>query len=697
MKAIDERFPKIINGNTQFVIPVFQRDYSWTEPQCEQLWKDIMQASANGSDSGHFLGSIVYAEAGDNAAGFTRWLLIDGQQRLTTLVLILTALRDHIRESGWVGGENDPTPERIDAYFLKNTLEAGSRSKKLVLRRHDNAALADLIDGKRPADEVAERILDNYDLFREKLEGVDPARVYQGVARLVIVDVKLHATDDPQLVFESLNSTGVDLTQADLIRNFILMRLDEAEQTRLYESYWSRIESLFRGSERTFDAFARDFLALKTRATKQEKASEIYSAFRGFFRGWVEEKGSLEEALGEMLRFARYYAAFTSGEGAPGTLREPLARLRRLVDVPAVLVMRLYAAFDEAGALSDSEFAESLRLLESFVLRRAICGLNTRNYWQVFANIAYRISDERPLEDLKVALARQHDSYRFPTDEEFRSALESRDLYGLRVSRHLLEGLENYGSNEPSDTGSYSIEHIMPQNENLPAAWREMLGDDWHRVQEEWLHRLGNLTLTGYNSTYSDSPFEEKKSIPGGFAESSVRLNRFVRERDAWTEDAIRERTQKLAERSVGLWPKLQVSKEAIDAAKLRDLQELAARRDVTKVRMSATASDLFGALRDRIHALDGNVLEVAETRSVSYHSPQFFMEVLPRKRQLKLLLPLEFHEIEDPHGLAEDTTKRNFFFYAQHEGGVALTVGSPEDIDHALPIVQQSMSLATV
>ena len=192
MKAVDRPFTSIINGTTQFMIPVFQRDYTWqAEPQCAQLWRDVLRAARTGGETGHFLGAIVYVATGDSLAGFTRWLLIDGQQRLTTLTLLLAALRDHILDTGWTGGEDDPTPRRIDAYFLKNLQEEGDRQQKLVLRRHDQAALRALVDGKECPQEASERIRENYKYCREQLSGANPAEVYRGVVRLVIVDVGL--------------------------------------------------------------------------------------------------------------------------------------------------------------------------------------------------------------------------------------------------------------------------------------------------------------------------------------------------------------------------------------------------------------------------------------------------------------------------------------------------------------------------
>jgi predicted transport protein len=696
MKAIDRPFTKIINGTTQFVIPVFQRDYSWSEAQCDQLWRDVLRIASEPGDRGHFLGSLVYVSTGDSSAGFTRWLLIDGQQRLTTLTLLLTALRDHIKASDWTGSPDGPTAKRIDAYFLKNVQEEGGRLHKLVLRRHDEGTLDALLEGTEYPGEVSERIRENYDFFREKLQGEDPEIVYRGVGRLIVVDVTLdRGIDDPQLIFESLNSTGLDLSQSDLIRNFILMRLPEREQTRLYETYWSKIENLFRGSERTFDAFVRDYVALRTQVSKQEKADEIYFAFRREFGSVGSDFGKLDHFLKELLRFARYHAAFSIGTEAPVEFRASLAKLRHLVDVPATLVMRLFQCFDAHRTLTAGEFAQALSLMESYVFRRAICGEQTRGYWLIFASLAYRISTERPLESLQVGLARLPETYRFPTDEEFRRALEERDIYSKRVCFDLLDRLENEGSREPSDTSTYSIEHIMPQNEKVPIEWRQMLGDDWQRVHQEWLHRLGNLTLTAYNSTYSDRPFEEKKSVAGGFSESSVRLNKYVREQPVWTVEQIKTRGAALAKRALTIWPQLVVDKKAIEQARETEMRERAERRDAGKVPMSAVARELFDVLRERVRALDTGIIELAEQRSVSYHGPTFFMEVLPRKNYIGLLLPLDFNEVEDANGMAQDVSRWKFIVNAQYDGGVYVDIVNQGDIERAMPLIHQAREVA--
>jgi predicted transport protein len=314
----------------------------------------------------------------------------------------------------------------------------------------------------------------------------------------------------------------------------------------------------------------------------------------------------------------------------------------------------------------------------------------------VFANLTYQISDESPLADLEVGIARLRDAYRFPTDADFRRELLGRDIYALRVCSYLLDRLENHGSREPTDTSNYTIEHILPQNERLPEPWQRMLGPEWKTVQKTWVHRLGNLTLTGYNSTYSDRPFDEKKTISGGFEQSSVRLNKFVREQPKWTTDEIEKRGHVLADRALQIWPVLQVDPALVEKAKQAELRELAQRRDVAKVPMSTPARALFEQLREQIKQIDPAILELAEVKSVSYHGPGFFMEVLPRKQRLSLLLPLDHAEIDDPHGLAQDATEWKFVVNAKHEGGVLLRISDADQIDHAMPIIRQAFVMVS-
>ena len=662
-----------------------------------QLWEDVLSIAKDTGSRGHFLGSIVYISTGDSAAGFTRWQLIDGQQRVTTIMLMLIALRDHIRESVWKGSDTGPTARRIDAYFLKNDQEEGERRYKLVLRRDDQETLRALLDGPTPESNDLSNIMVNYEFFRDKLKNnVDPEVVYIGVSRLVVVDVTLErGIDDPQLIFESLNSTGLDLSESDLIRNFVLMRLPERDQSRLYQLYWHKIESLFKNTEKTFDSFIRDYLALKTSAAKQVRARDLYASFRKLFPELGNDAIAVGAVLKDLLEFAGYHAAFSVGKGGPEKLQDPLKRLRMLVDVPSVLIVRLLERHGN-NKMSDGQLEEAILLIESYVFRRAVCSKQTRGYWQIFANLAYRIGDKDPLSDLEVGLASLGEIYSFPGDDEFIVALETDDIYTKRFCFDLLERLENYDTKEITDVHSYTIEHVMPQNERLSNGWKKMLGAKWRDVQREWVHRLGNLTLTGYNSTYSDREFVEKKTIPKGFAESAVRLNKYIREQKSWTAIQMEKRGKLLARRCLSIWAPLVVDEKLEQlraAAQEREMRELAGKGDPSKLPMSGSARELFDMVRSRVEKIDKEVIQVVGNKSISYYNPQFFMELIPRKKGITLLLALDFNELDDPNDIARDAAQLKFLVNAEHDGGVFIRINTGELVQHAIPFIREAIT----
>ena len=291
------------------------------------------------------------------------------------------------------------------------------------------------------------------------------------------------------MVFESMNSTGIDLRQSDLVRNYLLMGLDESEQTRLYADYWSKIESLFQASANAFDSFLRDYVALEKKLTQQILTDRVYDEFKKYWR--PGDGKPLEELLQDMVQVARRYASFLGiGPMQQVRLSEAMSHMRALNTTQALLVMRLYDCH-ERGQLSQDEFISAVKLVESYLLRRAVLGLQTRGYWSVFATVAHSIGSQSAFDSFQVALARLRDNYRFPTNEEFERELEERDLYSLRVCKHVLHRLENAGSKEPSPVQDYSIEHIMPKEVTSVPEWQEMLGEDWEEIHGTWLHPLG--------------------------------------------------------------------------------------------------------------------------------------------------------------------------------------------------------------
>ena len=649
MNAQDLPFAQLLDGAKQFIVPIFQRDYSWGTRHCLQLWNDVLRAGGDANVKGHFLGSVVYVAAEENTAGITRWLLIDGQQRLTTLSLLLAALRDALGAAD-EADDDLPSVDEIDDYFLRNRHGKGDRRNKLLLRRADNETLTALIEKKEKPTSASGRIVENFEFFVERVKDADLPTVYRGIKKLIIVDVGLtRGQDDPQMIFESLNSTGLDLTQADLIRNFVLMRQDEALQTELYLEYWQPIEIAFGARYRThFDWFVRDFLTLQIRPSTTLRADEIYKQFRSYFQGGTMDASGI---LSSLKRFGRYYVAFSLGQEENPKLKEPFRRLRVLVEVATPVVLQLYECFAHLKTLSLDEFVEAIELLESYVFRRSVCGMQTRSLGQMFASIAYRIAPERPLLSLKVALYRQGKKRRFPMDAEFREALETRDVYDMRQCHYLLDRLEN-DSKEKIDTSSFTIEHIMPQNESLVADWQAMLGPDWKAIQEVWLHRLGNVTLTGYNAEYSDRSFADKKTIPDGFSDSPLRLNKFVRESERWTPVEMEERGKQLASKAVGVWPSLSVDMSAVKKAELEERRAWAARYKIENLECDDWARTLLDQLRPQILALGTDVVELCGPKSITFRVYDFFVEVIPRKYRLLLLLNLDFADCNDPSGI---------------------------------------------
>ena len=699
MQAIDRQFSQIIQGNKQFIIPVFQRDYVWGEEQWQQMWDDIMHAS-NRDDGWHFLGSFVYVDDSVGAA-FSSWLVIDGQQRLTTLILLLIALRDYIRETLWEGKdpENDPTPEKIDAYFLKNEHETGNRNYRLALRRYDDATLRALIDAKDHSnvENKSEPIVNAYDKFKQLLKSADPSEIYQGIARLNIVDVKLtRGIDNPQNVFESLNSTGVDLTLGDLVRNYLLMGLPEAYQTQLYNDYWSKLENDFREARTVPDSFLRDYIALKQGATTQTREDKVYDEFKQFWPSSdIESTGKLLE---DMVRFSRYYVSFLRPSLIPQkSLAEPMTNVRSggVGNAHGMLIMRLYDCY-ERSLLSEGDFIQAMRLIKGYLLRRAVIGLQTRDYWSVFSRITHSISDESVFESFQVALARRSYNYRFPSDNEFRQAIQESNIYSLRICKHILERLENAGEREPSPTSDYSIEHIMPQSIEDVTEWQDMLGDDWETDHEIWLHRLGNLTLTAYNPSYSNKPFSEKKSIPGGFNESAVRLNQYVKEQENWTAKEMDWRGRLLAERALNIWPYHNVDERLIREERIRELQARAGTRGTDSLEISDHIRQLLSAAQSAVREL-GDSIETVENRSVCYYddSGSFFAELLPGTYHVRLLVPLDFDEVEDPEGLANNANDYKFLRHVTHRDcGVFIDIREKQHIAASMPIINQAFNM---
>ena len=521
MKATEAKLLSYLQKSCQFIIPIYQRTYSWTIKQCDQLWRDILRAGGDDNVTGHFLGSVVYVEKGlYSVSSIPQLLVIDGQQRLTTVSLLITALSRVLEEGQTVEGINS---RKLINYYLLNAEEEGDLRHKLLLTQTDCDTLMRIVENKPLPANHSLRMEENFTFFREQLRksANELDVVYKGLSKLLIVDIALNREhDNPQLIFESLNSTGLDLSQADLIRNFVLMGLEPNAQRALYETYWYPMERSFGQADysRHFDRFMRDYLTVKTGTIPN--IQEVYAAFKQY----VSRKGvgSVNEIVADIYRYSVYFVAIALGGEKDKALADAFTDINTLkVDVAYPFLLELYDDYATA-LLQKTDFLQILRLVESYVFRRAVCGIPTNSLNKTFANLAREAQKACYLESLQAAFQLMTSYRRFPDDDEFIRELYIKDLYNFRTRNYWLRRLENHGRKERVNVEEYTIEHIMPQNENLSAAWRADLGPAWQTVHTQYLHTLGNLTLTGYNAELSDRPFIEKREMTGGFAESPL-------------------------------------------------------------------------------------------------------------------------------------------------------------------------------
>ena len=555
MKATEAKFLGFLKRSPQFTIPIYQRTYSWTEAQCRQLWEDILRAGANDKIFAHFIGSIVYIEKGlYQVSSQSPLLVIDGQQRLTTVSLIIAALARHLGDSESIDGFS---AKKLRHYYLLNPLEDGKQRYKLLLTQTDEQTLQAIVDQDPLPTQSSLRVRENFGFFKERVTalGENLVPLCKGLEKLMVVDISLsREQDNPQLIFESMNSTGLELSQADLIRNFVLMGLKPDRQVRLYIEHWRPMELAFGQAayRKHFDGFMRHYLTFKTGDIPN--VSQVYEAFKSYARRAETASNDVETLVADLHKFADHYCAMALGRESEQRLAVAFRDLRDLkVDVAYPLLLELYDDYS-SGKLSCEDLAEAVRLVESYVFRRAICAFPTNSLNKTFATFSRSLKKDRYLESIHAHFQQLPSYRRFPSDEEFQRELKVRDLYNFRSRSYWLRRLENYDRKEPVPVDEYTIEHILPQNEHLSMAWRDALGDDLQRVQETYLHTLGNLTLTGYNAEYSDHPFKNKCDMKGGFRESPLRINRGLGQVDVWNEAAIRERAESLARMAVDVW-----------------------------------------------------------------------------------------------------------------------------------------------
>lgn len=693
MKATEATLLDFLSVRKQLVIPIYQRTYSWTRNQCNQLWQDILRVAKNETVPAHFIGSVVYIQEGIyHATSAQQMLVIDGQQRLTTVSLLLLALANAIN------GENTETinKETIRDYYLFNHLMKGEQKYKIMLTQSDKPTFISLLeDPANLPESPSQRILDNYQFFVDAIEksGLSLDTIFGGIRKLVVVDVSLdRQNDNPQLIFESLNSTGLDLTQADLIRNYILMGMSPSLQEQIYTHHWYPMEQRFGHAEyaRQFDRFMRDYLTIKSEVGTIPNIGEVYNEFKKYIVG-----KDMKEVVADVALFSRYFVRLAFPErNSDLVIRGIMENINTLkVDVAYPLLIEAFDDFERGHCLSREEFIDILELVESYVIRRAIVGIPTNSMNKTFATFKRSINKDDYMNSLKYTFMNLDSYRRFPSDKEFMAELVQKDIYNLRQRRnYLLSKLENNGRKERINIEEYTIEHIMPQNPNLSREWQQMLGADWKDVHSRYLHTIGNLTLTGYNPELSDRPFATKRDMEGGFKDSPLRLNRGLSQLDVWNSEQIENRARSLAENSVKIWrfPNLPQdiydqykgkSTESTDEYSLSDFEQL-----------NGEMLELFEALRKRILNLDASVREEFKKNYIAYKTTTNFVDIVPQKARLRLSLNLRFDEIDDPQGNCVDVTDKGRW----GNGDVEVAIARTSEIEYIMFLIRQSFEKHT-
>jgi uncharacterized protein with ParB-like and HNH nuclease domain/predicted transport protein len=686
LKAAQANFLKFLKRSDQLEVPIYQRTYSWTRPECLQLWSDIVRASSD-DVGGHFIGSIVYIDTGIyQVTGANAIEVIDGQQRLTTISLLLLALSRALDSDG---DTSVATARKLyrDYLIQEEDEDEGVEARyKLLLTKNDRDTFMRLIDGRDVDASNAPRLVDTYNLFVEQLRRtpLPLESVVSGIEKLLIVDIALERDhDNPQLIFESLNSTGLDLSQADLIRNYVLMGLPHKRQAEIYTKSWHPLEQLFPAEHQDlFDRFMRDYLTMKT--GQIPKIDRVYDTFKIYARA---SELSNTDLVTDVYHHARHWVQLAFDRSDDAALREAIRDLNQLkVDVTYPFLMDVLEDCVQ-GKISDAELLEVVRLVESYVFRRAIAGIPTNILNKTFAGLVREVDESHYVESLRAILLLKESYARLPTDAEFRREFLIKDVYNFRSRNYLLRKLENFDRKEPVDVDSYTIEHVLPQNPDLSPEWQQELGPDWTTVQERWLHTIGNLTLTGYNPELSDRPFSEKLTIKGGFRESPLRLNQYLARLNQWNEQEIEKRAGLLADLALKIWPAPALPESVLTHYRKAKAKVGAVYTLDDHAVLKGEIRPLFDEFRRRVANLDAGVREEVRKQYIAYKLTTNFVEVVPLANELKLYIDITVEELNDPHDLARDVTAVGHW----GTGSVEVRLGSLNELEAVMDLVRQS------
>ena len=571
MKGYAKSLYEFIEGNKiQFIIPVYQRNYDWLVENYDQLLNDLVKLSHSNRQS-HFFGSIVTSSAD---CSYDR-LVIDGQQRLTTISLLLLAGIKAVKDGAIEISDQKRIEEAYEA-FLNAKFCNTERKIKLVPIDHDKIAYDKIYNNEELLDENS-KLTRNYRHFYDKLtrkpQVLSFDQLLDAIERLQIISIELDKDDDAQLIFESLNSTGLALTEADKIRNYLLMSLTPDEQQLCFKNYWQKIEL---ATESQPTRFLRDYLTIKQQLQRPVRLSNIYFEWKKYMVGHDRK-----EELIEMLNYARYYQKVTEAKLSTSKLSDKMRHICNIeTDVTNVFFIQ-FLKYVSTNALSEDEVYKVIDLVENYLARRIVCNMPANALTQVFCALhkdVLRSIEEYGSANIELTcsysdiltyhIMRRDGNYQLPRDVQFVEAIKTRDAYHMLkpFQIFLFERLENAVHGEYNDVATdmkkknATIEHIMPQT--LNSEWKSMLGDNFEEIQEKYLHTFANLTLTGINSELSNKPFAVKrdgktigKELYPGYKNSKYRLTRNVTLCEKWTETELRNRCNEIVETFLRLYP----------------------------------------------------------------------------------------------------------------------------------------------
>ena len=527
----------LLRANMQFQIPIYQRTYDWTRQNVRQLYDDIIRAGSPEQEHYHFIGAITCVVLPKRIhENVTPYQLIDGQQRITSLLLLLRALRD-------VHGEKTRFSDAMINDFLFNPHEEkGGKYYKMVLLDDDDRTFREIMeDGSTTA---SGNMAANFRHFAEWLGKEDLERVWYGIKSLSAVVIKLETKDDAQAIFESMNSTGLNLTETDMIQNYMLMAGEPSWQKSVYESYWRPMERrLSERDSREFDEFLRSYLMMRRKTFIPKR--KVYAEFKKYMAG-----RDRDEEIRNIYRYSEYYAEILGATKQSHALKREIRNIRyQDTTVANPLLLKILADFD--GRTVNAEDAKAvLRLLDSYLLRSYVCG-TVKGGNKVIPKLISDMDTARYVESFEKALMEMPTTAKYPRDATFRDYLGRFPLYTSRaVCKYVLVRLEEKRGKGPLDFNRLEIEHIMPQS--LTKEWKEDLGERWTETHDRYLHTIGNLTLTESNRDLSNYRFSEKRALYG---DGLLLMEKDLAKREKWNEDAIRERMTQLVETAVDLWP----------------------------------------------------------------------------------------------------------------------------------------------